>query len=54
MDIHRKHSFEERNCIKHLVRGRRSLNLSEEESHRNSCSQDIAGLKKPDSLRKRN
>ena len=40
-----KHSFEERNCIKHLVRGRRSLNLSEEESHRDSCSQDIAGLK---------
>ena len=24
-----KHSFEERNCIKHLVRGKRSLNLSE-------------------------
>ena len=49
-----KHSFEERNCIKHLVRGKRSLNLSEEESHRDSCSQDIAGLKKLDSLRKRN
>ena len=55
-DIIEKPSFEKRKCKKHLVRGRRSLNVSWRisASHRNSCSHDITGLKKPDSLRKRN